>query len=184
MLNDLKKYSPGPEDAQHYKDIMTLVSNHADCFYRTHFNPGHITGSALLLNADGTKVLMNHHKFLNIWICFGGHADGETNVANVALREAVEESGIENIVMAQDGVFDVDVHDIPKNVKKNEPPHKHFDIRYLVRVADKESETFHKSHESNDLRWCDYAQATELAHPDDASMHRLLRKWQSWKRGA
>lgn len=101
MLNDLKKYAPGSEDAQHYKDILALVSEAIRIVFTARILTRVISqGFALLLNADGTKVLINHHKFLNIWICFGGHADGETNVANVALREAVEESGIENIIMA------------------------------------------------------------------------------------
>lgn len=175
----LENYIPSVAERDHWRDIRTLIDNHPDCFYRTHFDPGHITGSALLLSADGTRVLMNHHKFLNIWICFGGHADGETNILQVALREAIEESGIDDIEPVRTTIFDVDVHAIPPNPKKNEPAHKHFDIRYLLRVRNAVNENFAKSDESVNLRWCSYDEARKLADPADLSMHRLLDKWAS-----
>lgn len=177
MLEELALYQPGQAERQHWSDIRALIERHPDCFHRTHFNPGHITGSGLLVSADGLRVLMNHHKFLDIWICFGGHADGERDVLNVALREVVEESGIADVEPVMASIFDVDIHDIPANPKKAEPPHRHFDIRYLFRVRNAASEDFAGSDESLDLRWCSYAQARQLASPADASMHRLLDKW-------
>ena len=175
----LEDYKPSGAERDHFYAIKSLIENHPDCFYRTHFDPGHITGSALLVSADGNRVLMNHHKFLNIWICFGGHADGERNILNVALREAIEESGIEDIEPVQTVIFDVDVHDIPANPKKDEPPHKHFDLRYLLRVRNASNENFAGSEESLGLRWCDYTEAKALASPLDPSMHRLLDKWRA-----
>lgn len=175
----LENYMPSEAERDHWHDIRALIDNHPDCFYRTHFDPGHITGSALLLSADGNRVLMNHHKFLNIWICFGGHADGEKDILQVALREAIEESGIEDIEPVRSTIFDVDVHAIPPNPKKNEPAHKHFDIRYLLRVRNAVNENFAKSDESVNLRWCNYDEAQKLADPADLSMHRLLDKWAS-----
>lgn len=177
MLNELAIYRPTDADRHHRDAIYTLIENHPDCFHRTHFNPGHVTGSGLLISSDGTRVLMNHHKFLNIWICFGGHADGEKDILNVALREVIEESGITDIEPVRSAIFDVDVHDIPPNAKKNEPAHKHFDIRYLFRVRNPVNENYTESDESFGLRWCSYEQARKLADPGDLSMHRLLDKW-------
>lgn len=175
----LEAYMPSDVEGDHWRDICALIEKHPDCFYRTHFDPGHITGSGLLVSADGRRVLMNHHKFLNIWICFGGHADGELDVLNVALREVIEESGIADVEPVTGKIFDVDVHGIPCNPAKGEPAHKHFDLRYLFRVRRADSEAFTGSEESVDLRWCGYEQARQLADPADASMHRLLDKWQA-----
>jgi len=180
MLDALRAYTPSYAEKAHWADIASLIESHPDCFYRTHFQPGHITGSGLLLSADGQRVLMNHHKFLDMWICFGGHADGERDILNVALREVIEESGIENVEPVMHEIFDVDVHSIPFNAHKNEPEHKHFDIRYLFRVRNIQSENFALSDESKNLRWCDYNAAKALAAPHDASMHRLLDKWASY----
>jgi 8-oxo-dGTP pyrophosphatase MutT (NUDIX family) len=173
----LEGYVPSDDERDHFYAIKNLIENYSDCFHRTHFEPGHITGSALLLSADGSRVLMNHHKFLDIWICFGGHADGEKDILNVALREAIEESGIEDIEPVKATIFDVDVHAIPANPKKGEPPHKHFDLRYLMRVRNASNENFAESDESLGLRWCNYEEAKKLANLKDLSMHRLLDKW-------
>ena len=177
MFDILDSYVPSDIEKQHRDDIRALIENHPECFHRTYFDPGHVTGSGLLISADGNRVLMNHHKFLNIWICFGGHADGEKDILNVALREVIEESGIGNIEPVTASIFDVDVHAIPPNPHKGEPAHKHFDIRYLFRVRDAVNENFSESEESLGLRWCSYQQARLLASPYDPSMHRLLDKW-------
>lgn len=178
MLDILRVHKPDAGEEQHLRDICGLIETYGDrCFYRDHFDPGHMTGSALLMSADGQRVLMNHHKFLDMWLCFGGHADGERDILNVALREVIEESGIADIEPVTKAVFSLDIHDIPPNAKKNEPPHRHFDIRYLFRVRNAANENYAGSEESNNLRWCGYTEARALAAPHDLSMHRLLDKW-------
>ena len=97
--------------------------NEPRCFYRDCF-PAHITGSALLLSADGDKVLMNHHKSLNMWMQFGGHADGDEDILAVAIRETMEESGIIAFKPITPNIVDLDIHEIPANVKKNETDKK------------------------------------------------------------
>jgi len=165
-----------PPDAGEAEDrfrMLVLLQSEPACFERSCFVPGHITGSALLVSGDGRRALMNHHKSLNKWLCFGGHADGEADILSVARREGVEESGIERIEPAFGGIFDLDIHPIPANLKRNEPAHEHFDIRYLFRVTGREN--FTVSDESHDMKWCGYDEAVQLAGDD--GMRRLLRKW-------
>lgn len=178
MLDFLYAHKPDTGEEQHLRDICSLIETHGNrAFYRDLFEPGHMTGSGLLISADSRRVLMNHHKFLDLWICFGGHADGEQDILNVALREVIEESGIEDVEPVTNDIFSIDVHGIPFNAKKNEPRHKHFDIRFLFRVRNVANENFAESDESQSLRWCDYEEAKKLAAPHDQSMHRLLDKW-------
>ena len=56
-------------------------------------------------------VLMTHHKKLNIWVQLGGHADGESDIAQVAMREAHEESGLDDLRLVTPEIFDIDIHD-------------------------------------------------------------------------
>ena len=176
IQNILRDYQASPEEEDSRKSILALVMTHGiKCLYRDLYNPGHITGSALLVSADKQKVLMNHHKKLDKWICFGGHVDGEVDVLNAARREVIEESGITNIVPLSDEIFDVDIHQIPKTLK--EPEHCHFDIRYIFSVTDKKYEEFEISVESKQLKWCTYQEACMLSHYEDAGMFRLLKKW-------
>lgn len=168
-----------PFDSSEADDIAAtrdLIRNYSDSYYRTHFNPGHVTGSGLLLSHDRQRVLLNHHKFLNIWIGFGGHADGERDIFSVCRREIIEESGIENIEPLTESIVDVGVHSVPDNPKKGEPAHKHFDIRYIFRVKNPANENFIMSDESVNMRWCGFDEAMALVNAND-KICRLLKKW-------
>src|SRR4029453_15241807 len=77
---------------------------------------GHLTGSAITVSADGAHVLLLHHRKLDRWLQPGGHGDpGETTGEEGALREALEESGIEGLTLHPRAPrpLDGDVHDIP-----------------------------------------------------------------------
>ena len=78
----------------------------------------------------------------------GGHADGEENILNVALREAEEETGLVNFKPAP-GIFDIDIHLIPE--RKDFPEHYHYDIRFLMEAN--EYEKIVVSEESHDVQW-------------------------------
>jgi len=177
-LNDLaalvEAYSPTPEETGFRLDILDLIATQGvRCLYRDCFNPGHITGSALLISRDGRKTLLNHHKSLNKWLCFGGHADGDSDITAVAARELAEESGYANADLLGGGIWDMDIHPIPANDKKGEPGHLHHDIRFLFRL--REDAGFTVSDESLGLEWVDYDAA--MARVTSAGMRRLLRKW-------
>lgn len=165
-------------DAQECSDIantITLLNSTDHCFTRKDF-PGHMIGGALLLSPCGTKTLLTHHHNLNKWLHLSGHADGETNILNVALREATEESGIDGIEVISGEIFDVDIHPVAENIKKQEPAHFHHDIRYLMRAPHMD---FKISDESNDLRWFSAEETNNLDMPDFA--RRMIKKWKEWQ---
>ena len=162
--------------------IRALVEAEARCFERDCYTPGHITASCWIVSADHRRVLLTHHRKLGRWLQLGGHADGETDVAEVALREAREESGLRQFspiaAIRPDGLLDLDVHRIPSY--RDEPAHEHHDVRFLLRVAT--DEPLRQSAESIDLRW--FA-SDELASLDlDESVLRLRRKAEPWLRAS
>lgn len=175
LIAALQRHKPCHERESSSRDRMvSFIETVDDCFFRTYL-AGHVTGSGMLVSADGQRVLLNHHKFLNIWICFGGHADGEEDILSVALRETQEETGIDDIRLLFDGIFDVDIHAIPENPKKGEPAHEHFDICYLLQAG---HDNFVVSPESLDMKWCAYDEAIEVCRHDER-MIRMLGKWQA-----
>jgi 8-oxo-dGTP pyrophosphatase MutT (NUDIX family) len=139
LLESLRQHQP--EDAAERASLSEIVAfvesaGVRDPFDREH--PGaHLTGSAFVLSADGSRVLLLHHAKLGRWLQPGGHAEpGEARGEEVALREALEETGIPSLQLhpAAPRPFDVDVHVIPE--RKGEPAHKHLDLRYLVRAPE------------------------------------------------
>lgn len=109
---------------------------------------GHLTGSAFVVDTTGTRTLLLHHAKLDIWVQPGGHADGDGNLAAVALREAEEETGIEGLRVVVPAI-DMDVHAIP--ARPGEPEHFHHDLRFLVLApADAIVDI---NDESRDARW-------------------------------
>ncbi len=173
LITELKSYSPIQGEDITCVDRFIYLLQSDRCFYRDHFEPGHITGSALLLNVTGNQILMNHHKSLNMWLNFGGHCDGEEDVLAVAIRETMEESGITAIKPATPDIIDIDIHEIPANAKKDEPEHCHYDIRYIMQMTGEQDAVI--SDESLALKWMTFDEAI-AASPNDKTLERLVNK--------
>lgn len=109
--------------------------------------PGHITASAVVVDATGERVLLTLHPIVGRWLQLGGHLEDDATLADAALREATEESGIAGLVI-DPGPLQLDVHPITCT---GSPPTRHFDVRFLVRAPDGATEQI--SDESDDLRW-------------------------------
>jgi 8-oxo-dGTP pyrophosphatase MutT (NUDIX family) len=153
VVVSLERHHPSDDhEAEDLARILEFVGRHAEPFNRG-IAEGHLTGSALVVAAAGDRVLLLHHRKLHRWLQPGGHADpGETTGEAVALREALEETGIAGLALHPEAPrpLDVDVHAIP--ARGSEPAHEHLDLRYLV-VAPLEATLTLKADESNDLRW-------------------------------
>jgi 8-oxo-dGTP pyrophosphatase MutT (NUDIX family) len=147
-----------------------FLASAPEVFERSHA-VGHFTGSAWLVSAAGERVLLTHHRKLGRWLQLGGHADGDRDLARVALREAEEESGLCDLVV-EPGIFDLDRHLIP--ARGNEPAHWHYDVRYVVRATG--SEGFAVSEESLELAWRPIRGIARDPQADQ-SLRRMAQRW-------
>lgn len=159
-----------PQERVTVEQFVALLDERDSAFTRARL-AGHYTGSAWLVDASGARVLLTHHRKLRRWLQLGGHADGERDLAQVALREADEESGLSGLVVDPD-VFDLDRHWIPE--RGDEPGHWHYDVRHVVRAGGNEALVV--SEESLDLAWCEIATIAVDATAD-ASLRRMAGKW-------
>ena len=123
------------------------------------------------MSFDGARVLLTHHRKLGRWLQLGGHADGDTDLARVALREAGEESGLCELIGATE-IFDLDRHRI--GARAGAPAHWHYDVRFVVHARG--GERFVVSEESLALAWVPISELA--ADPTvDESLRRMARKW-------
>ena len=156
LTESLRRHTPA--DAREAEDlgrILDFVSRHSDPFDRR-IVEGHLTGSAFVVSPAGDRVLLLRHRKLERWLQPGGHGDpGEAAGEAVALREAVEETGIAGLALHRSAPrpLDVDVHQIP--ARGDEPAHLHLDLRYLV-VAPDGATLRLIPEESDDLRWFEW----------------------------
>ena len=174
LLAQLTRYRlRHPDEGSEIDRIEQLVEAHGDCFERSCL-PGHITGSSWIVSHDHSKVLLTHHRKLDLWLQLGGHADGEPDVLRTSLREAREESGMSNFrVEPIRGLaipLDLDVHTIP--AYGDAPAHEHHDVRYLL-VAEP-GQPLVMSSESKDLRWFENDEVESIGV--DESVLRMHRK--------
>jgi 8-oxo-dGTP pyrophosphatase MutT (NUDIX family) len=171
MIDAIRRYRDQWQgEAATAAQFETFLHTHADAFERSN-TTGHFTGSCWLVSAEGTRVLLMHHRKLDRWLQPGGHADGDTDLARVALREAQEETGVAGL-RVEGGIFDIDRHRIP--ARADEPEHWHYDVRYVVRA--RAEDRFAVNAESRALAWLavtDVAADTSL----DASLRRMAHKW-------
>jgi 8-oxo-dGTP pyrophosphatase MutT (NUDIX family) len=126
--------------------IVDFIDAHPDALLRSCVE-GHLTGSTLLVHPTRPKVLLMHHRKLGGWYQMGGHADGEGDLHAVALKEALEETGLDELTVLPRAV-DLDVHRV-------EPPgevtHLHLDVRFAARAPSPALPPGNR--ESHELRW-------------------------------
>lgn len=124
-----------PEDRAHLTLLLTLLEEVPDVTSRSEFR-GHVTAGAVLVDEQG-RVLHIHHNALGKWLLPGGHAETEdSTLAGAALRELLEETGIDGGAIALSGAapLHIDVHPIPASEAKGEPAHFHADFRFGFRL--------------------------------------------------
>lgn len=177
LLRLLHAHSPFDAHETAMRDeILRFVATEPRCAERS-LSTGHLTGSAWITNPARTHTLLTHHRKLGKWLQLGGHADGDLDLAAVALREAREESGLTRLRAVGEGLFDVDSHAIP--ARPGEPAHWHYDLRFHFEADPDEPLVI--TPESKDLAWIEIARMPEF-NPEE-SMLRMARRTTDGKSG-
>jgi 8-oxo-dGTP pyrophosphatase MutT (NUDIX family) len=173
-----------PTDAKEREDLerMRAFATQLQRPFSRSQPAAHFTGSAVVVDPKGERVVLLHHGKLKRWLQPGGHAD-EADAGSLlatALREAREETGCRvRLHPSAPRPLDVDIHPIP--ARKDEPDHLHLDVRFLL-IAENPEALAHDPQESSGAQWLDWAAALERA--DEAPLRRLLEKARAVSRPA
>lgn len=174
LLQLLAKYRERfPDERDRVDQFIDFVNRNPDCFERS-LEEGHITGSGWIVDEAGARTLLTHHRKLDLWLQPGGHADGESDVLSVALKECLEETALPGLRPVSEEIFDIDIHGIP--ARKDEPAHFHYDVRFLFRNVG--SDNYVVTEESHDLAWVEMSRLED--YTTEWSMRRMRDKVSDW----
>ena len=147
-------YKPCNEAEQRDRELMLYALAHfPDVLTRE--NPVcHFTASNWITNPRRDKILMVFHNIYQHWAWTGGHADGDSDLRAVGLREAMEETGLQSLRPLYDGVFSIQSLTVDHHIKRGRyvASHLHLDCCFLWE-ADEDAPLRAKADENAGVRW-------------------------------
>lgn len=162
LLEDIKRYIPYNEQEKVDKEvIIDLINKNNNILNRTS-KDYHLTASSWIVNETFDKILLVYHNLYDSWSWTGGHADGDSNLLNVAIKEAKEETGITNIYPLTKDIYSLEILTVDGHIKKNEyvNSHLHLNITYLL-CASSNDELKIKPDENSNVSWFNIDEVVE-----------------------
>lgn len=176
IKRQLEDYVPYNEQEEKDKSVMLYLLETAQDIFSRENKTAHFSSSAWVLNKEHTKLLMIYHNIYDSWSWTGGHADSDRDLLAVALREAKEETGIEDIKAVMDSVFSIEILTVDGHEKRGEyvPSHLHLNVTYLLE-ADEEETLRIKPDENSGVKWFTLEEA-ETASSEPWMVERVYSK--------
>ena len=134
----LEAYDPCNEQEVRDRQVMLYAIDKLEDTL-TRDNPiAHFTASSWIVNPSRDRVLMAWHNIYKSWAWTGGHADGDSDLLAVALREAREETGIARISPVLPSIYSIEVLPVSSHIKRGQfvAAHLHLNVTYLLEADD------------------------------------------------
>lgn len=175
IKEQIENYMPYNEQEENDKEMMLKYINIFDDVLTRENKMCHFTASNWIVNKDKTKVLMIYHNIYKSWAWTGGHADGDSNLLQVALKEAKEETGLKNLKLLSDGIFGIQILTVDSHIKRGKfvPSHLHLDCCFLLE-ADENEVLKIKADENSGVEWIDIDKSIEITN--EAKMKPIYTK--------
>ena len=155
MLRDqIAAYQPANEqEAADQQLMLSFMDRNPDCLNRSNL-AAHFSASGWIVNKARDKVLLCYHKVYDSWSWTGGHADGESDLEAVAIREANEETGVHAVSVFPGQIFSLETLYVMGHEKRGVyvPCHLHLNMTYLFE-AEPEQELHCKPDENTGVAW-------------------------------
>lgn len=155
LLKDaILSYVPvNEQEEKDKKELLFWLDSGFPVFFRE-FTPAHFTASAWVVSPDRHQILLAYHNLYDSWAWMGGHADGETNLIQVACKEVMEECGLQNVTVVSDSILSLEVLSVDGHIKKGKyvSTHLHLNVTYLLE-ADPNAPIYNKPDENSAVAW-------------------------------
>lgn len=164
--DEIAAYVPRCEQEEGDKRVMLDYIDRFPATILTRENEyAHITSSGFIVNADATKVLFIHHDIYKVWAWTGGHADGDSDLLSVALREAREETGVVHVRPLCTAIASLDILPVWGHVKRGRwvSSHQHLNVSYLL-TADENDPLASRPGENSGVAWLSAERMLELTN--------------------
>lgn len=149
-----QSYQPiNEQESRDQELIIRFIEKNDDALLRSNL-AAHITSSAFVVNSDLSQIVFGYHHIYQSWAWVGGHADGNPDLLQVAVKEAKEETSLSSIRPFYEHIFTIDVIHVKNHIKNHiyVPDHLHLNAAFLL-VADENEIPKPKRDEHQDVRW-------------------------------
>ena len=168
LKEQIEKYIPYNEQEASDKELMLeYIDKFEDVLTRKN-KMCHFTASNWIVNKDRTKVLMIYHNIYKSWAWTGGHADGDSDLLHVAIKEAEEETGLNNLKLLSDGIYGLQILTVDSHIKRGKfvSSHLHLDCCFLLE-ANEEEKLRIKEDENSGVKWVEIDKVTKLTNEEN-----------------
>lgn len=154
LIEQLLAYVPYNEQEENDRDeVLRWLDDDPDIFKRKN-TVAHMTASAWVTDHSCSRILLAYHNIYRSWSWLGGHADGDTNLLRVALREVKEESSVSDVTPLLETPFSVEILTVDGHEKRGKyvGSHLHLNVTYLLE-ADSRSVLASNPEENSAVSW-------------------------------
>lgn len=137
LAGNIRAYEPFNEQEAADKQLI-LRRIEADPQVLLRSSPAHLACSVWTVDPSRAQTLAVYHNIYNSWSWIGGHADGEADLARVALRELQEETGVTGTLLncGPGGILSLEVLTVDGHVKRGAyvSSHLHLNVTFLAQA--------------------------------------------------
>ena len=165
FLESIAQYVPCNEQEENDTHSIIRYATVFDDLFTRENGIAHLTASCWIVNKDRSKVLMIYHNIYQSWAWAGGHADGDRDLCYVAMKEAMEETGVTDIRPVMEAPLSIDNLTVIGHMKRGKyvSAHIHLNATYLLE-ADEDQPLRVKPDENSGVKWVPVDECVALSN--------------------
>ena len=176
LQRELVLYRPYNEQEERDRALLLDCLARFDNLFLRENELAHMTASAWVVNPARDRALMAYHRLYDSWAWLGGHADGEKNLLEAAMREVREESGLRRVRPVREAIYSLEALPVFGHMKGGRyvPSHLHLNVTYLLEAEESETLAI-KPDENSAVGWFSLSEA-EAASSEPWFRENIYRK--------